>query len=70
MDTKKEICSYVQCLRCGHIYTVERKIPISISVVRSCCPKCECEKGLNCGDKWEEIYEFYDSGLDERYYNY
>jgi hypothetical protein len=70
MDAGKEIGSYVQCLSCGHIYTIEHKIPTGVSVVKSYCPRCEWQKGLNCGDKEEDIYYFYDPGLDERYYNY
>ena len=67
--TEKEI-TYVQCLNCGHIHIVERKIPISVSVVAMECPICEYLKGLNCGNQEEDIYCFYDPGLDERYYNY
>ena len=43
---------------------------MSISVVRSWCPRCEWEKGLNCGYDEMDILELKDPGLDERYYNY
>ena len=69
VGTRKEK-TWIQCLNCGHIYIVERKIPISVSVVKSECPKCEWSKGLNCGNKEEDVYYFYDPGLDERYFNY
>lgn len=69
MDTGKER-TWVQCLNCGHIHIVERKIPISVSVVKCECPRCEYLKGINCGNKEEDVYIFYDPGLDERYYNY
>ena len=69
MNTRKEK-TWIQCLNCGHIHMVERKIPISISVVKVECPKCECPKGLNCGNKEEDVYYFYDPGLDERYFIY
>lgn len=49
---------------------IERKISASASVVKAECPKCEWIKGLNCGDIEEDIYCFYDPGLDERYFNY
>jgi len=67
---KKENVSYVQCLCCGNIYTIERNIPIDVLVVRSECPKCKHKKGLNCGDKEEDVYLYYDAVLDERYYMY
>lgn len=69
MGARKEK-SFVQCLNCGHMHIVERQIPISVSVVKSECPKCDWPKGLNCGNKEEDVYYFYDPGLDERYFNY
>lgn len=69
MGNRKEK-TLIQCLNCGHIHIVERKFPLSISVVNSKCPKCEWSKGLNCGNKEEDVYYFYDPGLDERYFNY
>lgn len=62
--------TYVQCLNCGHIHTIERKIPMSISVVKSWCPRCEWEKGLNCGYDEMDVMELQDPYLDERYFNY
>ena len=49
---------------------VEHKIPISISVVKSECPKCEWSKGLNCGYNEMDVMELKDPYLDERYFNY
>ena len=69
MENRKDI-TYIQCLNCGHIHTIERKIPINISIVKYECPKCEWLKGLNCGNKAEDLYYYYDPGLDERYFNY
>ena len=68
MDLKE--MTWVQCLNCGHIYIVERKIPVSASVVKSECPRCQWGKALNCGDKEEDVAIFYDPYLDERYYTY
>ena len=62
--------TYVQCLNCGHIYIVERKMPISISVVKSECPKCEWSKGLNCGYNEMDVMELKDPYLDERHFIY
>ena len=67
MDTVKEK-TYVQCLNCGHIHIIERKIPMSISIVRSWCPRCEWEKGLNCGYDEMDVLELKNYDLDERYY--
>ena len=68
MVGKREDCSYIQCLNCGNIYMMERKVPISVSIVKSECPRCHHGKGLNCGDTTDDIYYFYDNTLDERYY--
>lgn len=69
MNTKKEK-TWVQCLSCGHMHMVERKVPISISVVKVECPKCEWEKGLNCGYNEMDVMELKDPYLDERYFIY
>ena len=69
VDTGKER-AFIQCLNCGHIYIIERKISVSVSVVKSECPRCKWSKGLNCGNNEDDIYSFYDPGLDERYFNY
>ena len=69
MNTRKEK-TWVQCLNCGHIHTVERKIPISISVAKVECPKCEWEKGLNCGYNEMDVMELKNPYLDERYFIY
>lgn len=68
MVARKEDGSYIQCLNCGNIYITGRKVPISISIVKSECPRCHHGKGLNCGDKEDDIYYFYDNTLDKRYY--
>lgn len=68
MVAKQERGNYIQCLNCGKIYIIGRKVPIGVSIVKSECPKCGWSKGLNCGDKEEDIYYFYDPVMDERYY--
>ena len=67
MDVKREK-TYVQCLNCGHIHTIEREISMSISIVKSYCPRCEYEKGLNCGYNEMDVMELKDYFLDERYF--
>lgn len=66
----KERSSYIQCLNCGEIYTLKRKIPIGISIVKSECPRCKHSKGLNCGHNEMDVMELKDPYLDERYFNY
>ena len=68
MDTKTVNGNYIQCLSCGNVYVTESDVPSSVSVTRCECPNCGYEKGLNCGDKEEDVYYFYDPCLDERYY--
>ena len=69
MSTRREK-TWVQCLNCGHIHILERKIPISISVIKVECPKCEWEKGLNCGYNEMDVMELKDPYLDGRYFIY
>ena len=59
--------TYVQCLNCGHIHIIDRKIPMSISVIKSWCPKCEWIKGLNCGYDEMDVMELKDPYIDARY---
>ena len=66
MGTEKER-TYVQCLNCGRVHMVERKIPMSISVVRSHCEWCGYGKGLNCGYSEMDVMELKDYFLDDRY---
>ena len=67
MDAVKER-TYVQCLNCGHIHIIERKIPMSVSVIRLWCPRCEYERALNCGYNEMDLMELKDPYLDERYF--
>ncbi len=67
VDAGKER-TYIQCLNCGYIHIIERKIPMTISVVRSWCSRCEWDKGLNCGYDEDDLSELADPYLDERYY--
>ena len=60
--------TYVQCLNCGHIHIVERKIPMSVSVARSHCERCGYGKGLNCGYNEMDLMELKDPYLEQRYY--
>ena len=70
MDARKEDGNYIQCLNCGNIYIVGRKIPIGVSIVKSECPRCHHGKGLNCGDNEMDVMELQDPYLDERYFIY
>ena len=49
---------------------MERKIPISASIVKCECPKCQHSKGLNCGYNEMDVMELKDPYLDERYFDY
>lgn len=69
MSTEKEK-TYVQCLNCGHIHIVERKISMERSIVNSRCERCGHGRALNCGYSEDDVAELRDTFLDERYYNY
>lgn len=68
MDTKGKEITYIQCQNCGNIHIIERKIPMSIAIVKSHCQRCGNEKGLNCGYNEMDVMELKDPYLDERYY--
>ena len=61
---------YVQCCNCGHIYEQQVQCnddDLYIDGIK--CEKCRQEvKHLRCGENPSEIYIYYDSVLDERFY--
>lgn len=62
---------WLQCTQCGEIYFVDQKVPIDKLYVTSVCARgCGCEQALNLGDDESEIYYYYNSNLDERFYQY
>lgn len=61
---------WVQCTQCGEIYYLDESVPIDRLYVTSICPRCGHDRGLNCGDKEEDIYFYADIVLDGRYYQY
>ena len=67
MDAGKER-TYVQCLNCGSIHVIERKIPMSVSIVGSYCQRCGNTRALNCGYNEDDVAELQDYFLDLRYY--
>ena len=69
MNVKKE-SSWLQCTNCGHIHIVERKIPMSRSIVNSYCEECGNNRALNCGYSEMDLMELRDPYLDERYFIY
>ena len=70
MNTGKEK-TYVQCQSCGHIYYIEKSIPINKLYVASACPGCgEYTKGLNCGNTAEDLYLYMNTNVDPRYFKY
>ena len=70
LKSEEKEYTYVQCQCCGHLYIVDNKIPITMSIINSICPKCGNNIGLNCGNRKEDIYLYMNENLDWRYYNY
>lgn len=62
--------TYVQCQRCGGIYKIPQKLPIDASIIKAECPACGGNTALNCGEDESEIYLYYNSSLDGRFYRY
>ena len=67
MSTEKNR-TYAQCLNCGHVHIVERKIPMGKAIIDSFCEKCEYGRALNCGYSEDDVAELKDYFLNERYY--
>lgn len=70
MGTSKSRGTFIQCQNCGHIYTTEDRIPIDEMYVASICPRCDWERGLNCGSDENDICLYRDINVDPRYYEY
>lgn len=70
MESKWKQRTFVQCQSCGNIYQIADKISVEKSIIKSTCPRCGENIGLNCGDKKEDIYIYMNTNLDERYYSY
>ena len=62
--------TFLQCTRCGKVYSVENKIDIESLYIESYCRRCGNGKALNLGDNANDIYIYYDNSLDKRYYIY
>lgn len=59
--------TWLQCQHCGYLYQTDAKVGFDLSIIDSVCPRCEYERALNCGND-EDIYRYYNTNLDERYY--
>lgn len=67
MREERSECTWLQCQHCGHIYTIEKGLPVEAFIVESWCPKCGEDKALNCGD---DVYLYMDINIDPRNYRY
>ena len=69
---KREYSEYLQCCNCGHIHKQQIQCnddDLYIDGIE--CEKCRQEvKHLRCGEDQSEVYMYYDSVLDERFYLY
>lgn len=70
MITNKEKKTWIQCTDCGKMYYIKKNVPIDKLYVVSVCPRCNCEKGLNCGNDEEDVYLYVNVNVDPRYYQY
>ena len=70
MKAAKGQGTWVQCTECGKIFFIEEAVPIDELYVTAVCSRCGNYKAINCGNKKEDIYHYYDPYLDERYYEY
>lgn len=62
---------WVQCQCCGHLYKTKIQLSEDSLYIYEYCPRCRDEtKGLWCGKDETEIYMYYNTNLDPRYYKY
>ena len=64
--------NFVQCQSCGNIYMVatDKEIPIETFTIEAWCPKCGRNRGLNCGNNIDDLYDLININVDKRYYRY
>lgn len=62
--------SWVQCITCGEIHKSYSEYSIEEMYVDDYCSNCDSYRGLNLGNRKEEIYELYDVSLDDKWYTY
>lgn len=65
-----ESSTYLQCCGCGKVHTVRRKYNSDEVYIESVCPSCGHNKVLILGENKDDIYLYYDSMNDERYFIY
>lgn len=65
---KKKKDTWLQCSECGKIFQIPYSVSIEELYVTAECPRCDSTKGLNLGDKQEDIYLYENPNVDERYY--
>ena len=68
MSTEGNNITYIQCQECGQIYEVPYTVEIDELYVVAACPSCGIAKGLNLGNKKEDVYIYYDHTKDPRWY--
>lgn len=61
---------WVQCQVCGHLHKVNMKDTSEDDLyIEEHCPRCRDEtKHLWCGEDETDIYIYYNTNLDPRYY--
>ena len=45
-------------------------IPIETFTIEAWCPKCGRNRGLNCGNNIDDLYDLININVDKRYYRY
>ena len=61
---------WVQCQKCGHLHKIKMKETSKDDLyIEEHCPRCRDEtKHLQCGTDETDIYIYYNTNLDPRYY--
>ena len=66
-DLKRKPC-YLQCQKCGTVYTSQRKILIEELFIQSNCQSCGVATALNLGDNEDDVHLYMNINMDRRIY--
>lgn len=62
------IKTFVQCQNCGNVFQAEGKFKIDELYINYYCPKCGTYRVIQLGENYEDIFEFYNVNIDNKFF--